>query len=239
MKLRIAILFVICFFLFVSCETVNPPESTDTAQTDITSGETTALSPSTTATETSATTDSETEGTAGDVGGEHMGDDLYGPYIGLVDTISFLPDTFSWDKPTSDAVQIFADTIDREDKPDRPALLYYLVHELNLTRADLETYYAKYEVTNVSEEVYAGLLTDDIQEAMQILKEPYTFYFDGGLYTVYDLFEMQKQNALAFDVADSEYNDEWASIKDYIATADNGIQYDPALVDFVASHVKS
>ena len=161
----------------------------------------------------SVNTSIETEGKENEaIGGTHMGDDLYSPYNGYVDTIIYKKGTFS-----ENYAQYMTEFDEMEGEWDynRPALMYYLVCEMNLTRDDLETYYAALGYEDVPEYVYAGLLADTLEESMQLLKTEYAFYDNGKLYTIYDVYEMQEDQTLTFDITDVAYDSVWESINTY------------------------
>lgn len=147
------------------------------------------------------------------LGGTHMGDDLYSPYNGYVDTIVYKKGTFS-----ENYAQYMTKFDEMEGKwnYNRPALMYYLVCEMNLTRNDLETYYTALGYENVPEYVYTGLLADSLEESMQLLKTEYAFYNNGKLYTIYDVYEMQETRTFAFDMNDAAYDTVWENINAYL-----------------------
>lgn len=167
------------------------------------------------------------------VGGSHMGDELYSPYSGYVDTVVYKEGTFS---------ENFGEYMDEFDEMegkwenDRPALMYYLAQKMNLTREDLEIYYAALGFENVPESIYKGLLTDSLAESMQLLKTEYAFYNDGKLYTVYDVYELEAEDKLEFNVTDTRYNSVWESISNYLETT-NAISVSNNLMQFVNQNV--
>lgn len=167
------------------------------------------------------------------VGGSHMGDELYSPYSGYVDIVVYKEGTFS---------ENFGEYMDEFDEMegkwenDRPALMYYLVQKMNLTREDLEIYYDALGFENVPESIYEGLLTDSLAESMQLLKTEYAFYNDGKLYTVYDVYNLETENMLAFNAMDSAYNSVWENISDYLDTT-NVIGVSNDFMQFVNQNV--
>ncbi len=149
------------------------------------------------------------------VAGEHMGDELYSPYIGYVDGVVYRKGTFS--ENYAKYMGKFDET-EGEWEYDRPAVMYYLTQEMELTREDLETYYAAVGYENVPEYVYEGLLTDSLEESMQLLKSDYAFYNNGKLYTVYDIYTSSKISSKNdfIDFTAEEYDQVWLDIDKYL-----------------------
>ena len=145
------------------------------------------------------------------IGGEHMGDELISPYSGYVDTIIALENTFS-----EQYYLYIGDFLETKWDNNRPALMYHLAREMKLTRDDIETYFTALGCENVPESVYSGLLADTLEESMQLLKTEYAFYNNGKLYTIYDVYEMNKAKTLTFDVTSAEYDSVWESINTYL-----------------------
>ena len=147
---------------------------------------------------------------------------LYSRYVErLVD----VPGTFSdnaWGY-----VNTFIETEDKSDHT-RPALLWYLAQEMDLTREDFEAYFAAFDsyyasvgylpdnIATVPERIYEGLMADTLEETMQLLKSDLAFYYDGKLYTVYDIYEMYENGTLPFDITDSAYDEVWKNISFYL-----------------------
>lgn len=151
--------------------------------------------------------------TSSAIGGTHMGDLLYTPYPYYVDGVSKRKNTFS-----ENYADYMDDYVQMEGKweNNRPAVLYYLACEMELTRDDLDTYFNALGYENVPESVYSGLLADTLEESMQLLKTKYAFYNNGKLYTIYDVYEMQEAKTLTFDVTSAEYDSVWESINTYL-----------------------
>lgn len=169
------------------------------------------------------------------LGGAHLGDDLYSPYNGYVDTIVYKKGTFS-----ENYAQYMTKFDEMEGKwnYNRPALMYYLVCEMSLTRSDLETYYAALGYENVPESVYSGLLADTLEESMQLLKTEYAFYSNGKLYTIYDVYEMQEAKTLTFDITSAEYASVWESINTYL-NSEYAYDVGENITQFVAQKVEA
>ena len=98
----------------------------------------------------------------------------------------------------------------------RPAVMYHLAREMNLTREDLEVYYTALGYENVPENIYEGLLAETLEESMQLLKTEYAFYNNGKLYTLYDIYKLDNENALPFNVDGDVYDSVWQSIDAYL-----------------------
>lgn len=205
-KMLLIILTICCVICLYSCanENVNYPQDS-TINNEIITDETNDILK----TEDSDVTPSE-------IGGTHMGDDLYSPYNGYVDTIVYKKGTFSENYAL---YMTKFDEMEGKWENNRPALMYYLVCEMNLTRNDLETYFTALGYENVPEYVYLGLLADSLEESMQFLKTEYAFYNNGKLYTIYDVYEMQKTKTFAFDINDAAYDTVWENINVYLNSA--------------------
>ncbi len=141
--------------------------------------------------------------------------ELLSPYMGMVDGVVYKKDTFS-----REYAAYMDDYLEMEEKWqfDRPALLYYLSQEMDLTREDLELYFAALGIDEVPGHVYDGLLAETKAESMQLLKSEFAFYHDGKLYTVYDVYAMEHSESLPFDLLSSEFTEIWQNISDYLAT---------------------
>ncbi len=141
--------------------------------------------------------------------------ELLSPYSGLVDGVSYQKGTFS------EQYAAYMDgyvAMEGKWQFDRPALLYYLSKQMELTKQDLEAYFAALDVDTVPASVYDGLLADTVEESMQLLKSEFAFYHDGKLYTVYDIYALEHAEALAFEPTASQFADTWQNISDYLAT---------------------
>ena len=169
------------------------------------------------------------------VGGSHLGDELYSPYTFLVDHIVNTDGTFS--EHYFDYMDEFH-AMERKWNHDRPALIYYLAKKMNLTREDLETYYAAVGVENVPESVYLGVLADTLGESMQYLKTEYAFYNNGKLYTIYDIYDLYNKNQLDFDINDPVYDPVWKCVFDYLDTPHETITWGDPLKQFVLKNTK-
>jgi len=148
-------------------------------------------------------------------GGVDDGDPLYSPYSRYVDGVVRLKGTFS-----ENYSLYMVGFVEMEGKWEynRPALLYHLAREMNLTREDLESYYSALGADSVPEHIYAGLLADTLEESMLLLKSEYAFYSDGRLYTVYDIYKLDSEGVLPFNVDDSAYDGVWKNIDAYLRT---------------------
>ena len=167
------------------------------------------------------------------IGGSHLGDELYSPYSGYVDTIIYKKGTFS-----EHYAQYIEEFVEMEGKweNDRPAVMYHLAQAMGLTRNDLEIYYAALGYENVPESIYAGLLADTLEESMQLLKTDYAFYHAGKLYTAYDIYNMQQSKSLTFDINDPVYDEVWESIHEYISSYPS--IYDTRIMQFVEENLQ-
>ena len=135
-KMLITILIICCVICLYSCanESVNNPQDSIMNNNELTANETGDIFE----TEDHDIGDIDMGDTSSEIGGSHMGDELYSPYNGYVDTIVYKKGTFS-----ENYAQYMTKFDEMEGKwnNNRPALMYYLVCEMNLTRNDLETYY--------------------------------------------------------------------------------------------------
>jgi len=165
-------------------------------------------------------------------GGAHMGDKLYSPYNTLFDHIQFLPGTFAMD--ASPYIDRFIEEYEPNDGHDRPSVMYYLAQAMELTREDLEAYYKELGAFDqMTEDMYQGLLTDDLEESMQLLKTPYAFYRGGKLYTVYDLYEMQDAEPAGSFTRDAAYAGTWNAIWEYVSTPKTDLVLADDLIAYV------
>ena len=166
---------------------------------------------------TNPDTHKEDIGTDLPIGGEHMGDDLFSPYVALVDMVVYSKGTFS---ENYGAYMGEFDEMEGKWKNDRPSVMYHLSKTMNLTREDLEKYYASLDIENVPEDIYVGLLADSVEESMKLLKSKYAFYHDGKLYTVYDVYKLNciqsESPDVPFDPTAEEYDQVWLNIDEYL-----------------------
>ena len=168
-------------------------------------------------THTHTDTHKEDVGTDLPIGGEHMGDELFSPYVALVDMVVYSKGTFS---ENYGAYMSEFDEMEGKWRNDRPSVMYHLSKTMNLTRADLEEYYTSLDIQNVPENIYEGLLADSVEESMQLLKSKYAFYSDGKLYTVYDIYAINcihsESSDIPFDATAEEYDQVWLNIDEYL-----------------------
>ena len=177
------------------------------------------------------------------IGGSHIGDALWEKYIYLVDFVSRVKDTFTEDEDFLSYMNPYA--WKKDWGYDRPCVMYYLVQEMELTREDLEIYYAaiakqtaKLGYETIPEEVYTGLLTDTLAESMQRFRSPYAFYYEGNLYNVYEVYKLDCAGKLPFDAADPTYGEVWTNILAYVNT---GVSTNPVhsnLLKYIEEHVQ-
>ncbi len=166
---------------------------------------------------TNPDTHKEDVGTDLPIGGDHMGDELISPYVALVDMVVYSKGTFS-----ENYGAYMSEFTEMEGKwqNDRPSVMYHLSKTMNLTREDLEKYYASLNIENVPENIYVGLLADSVEESMQLLKSQYAFYYDGKLYTVYDVYALNCTQSVSpdvpFDATAEEYDQVWLNIDEYL-----------------------
>ncbi len=143
--------------------------------------------------------------------------ELYNRYV---DRLVYVPDTFP--VKASEYMENYT-KIEEESEHDRPALLWYLAREMDLTRKDFERYFAAFDSLRtdydnsdkVPEIIYDGLMADTLEESMQLLKSEYAFYNDGKLYTINEIGEMYENGTLPFDITDSAYDEVWKNISSY------------------------
>ncbi len=167
-------------------------------------------------------------------GGGHEGDELYSPYDGRTGSIVFLPGTFA---ENSGEYCTEYEALRRDDPYTAPSLMYYLTHAMGLTEADLRTYYEAAGVTDVPDTLIKGLLAESAEESMQLLKDPYSFYSDGALYTVYDLYELRDDERVKPILESGEYGETWDAVSAYIAETNGTLTtYPDDLIAFVESN---
>ena len=149
------------------------------------------------------------------IGGGHMGDELISPYVAVVDMVTYSKGTFSenYGRYMSEF-----DKMEGKWENNRPSVMYHLSKAMNLTREDLEEYFASLDIQNVPENIYAGLLADSVEESMQLLKSKYAFYCDGKLYTIYDVYSSSKtlSDKNPVDFTDEKYDQVWLNIDEYL-----------------------
>ena len=206
---------------------------TNVPETDIPETE----APETAASETlpdETPTPPETTDVVDDIGGSHMGDMLYPRYVVYVDNVGSVDGTFSeeyWNYIPGYVA------MEEEWGHSRPCILYYLVQETGADRANIERYFDARGIENVPERIYQGLLSDDPKEAMQLLKSDYSFYHDGNLYNVYDVYNMNASKSLTFDPSDAAYDEVWENIGNLMELT--GKSLDPNVEKFIVEHTKS
>ncbi|MCI8388370.1 MAG: hypothetical protein HFE63_07915 [Clostridiales bacterium] len=162
------------------------------------------------------------------IGGNNMGDELLSPY-GIFDHIQYIAGTFVESATTYVAqyAKLFPD-----DTPDRPSVLYYVAQAMDLTQEDLEIYFKELGIADqITDNMYKGLLTDDLSESMQLLKTPYAFYKDGKLYTIYNLYASKNTEEVKAFVEQEEYANTWKAIQEYLEI-DGGYEYSSNLISY-------
>lgn len=177
------------------------------------------------------------------IGGDRSGDALWGIYIYLVDFVSTQKDTFTEEEEFGTYMNPYAQK--KDWGYDRPCVMYYLVQEMELTREELEIYYAAIEkrtaklgYETIPEYVYTGLLTDSLAEMMQLFKSPYAFYHDEKLYNVYDVYELDCAGTLPFDAADEVYDAVWENILAYVNTDVSTHPVHEELLKYIEEHAQ-
>lgn len=149
-------------------------------------------------------------------------DDPRAIYSIYADELVSVPDTFS--EKASEYLEGYS-KIDEEWRYGRPALLWYLAREMDLTREDIEKYFAAFDSVyaelgenKVPENIYDGIMADTLEESMQLLKSDYAFYNDGELYTIYRMEDMILNDTLPFDITAPAYDEVWKNISDFWET---------------------
>ena len=180
-----------------------------------------------------------------DIGGEHMGDELFGLYIGYVDTMLFYDttlDSFDFDeyaKLTQEYEQYYRDATTMSGYSlARPPLLYYCVKKLNLTQADINTYNNVRGLVNLPQKMIDSLFLEDENEAKKVFKSPYVLYSDGKIYNVYEVMRLKDDEISSLKVTQDEMKEFIDNISNYIERCKKSnvnimdIQYD-AVDDFI------
>ena len=230
---------------------------TDTEAT-VAETETTTSETETTTAETETTvTDADTNVTDGDTDvkvtydeyinqlleyytGEGRGNDyLYPLYLSFVDGISFSGGIFR------DNMDALSESIDKFEygtrdgnkySNSRVPLWYHLVHDLNLTREDVEQYYKDVGVNlnNIPAEIIDALFLEDENEAKKILINPLAFYADDSIYNLYELYEMGIEKTFQLNIDKEEMAETFSRIVIYLKETENGsISYSDAFLAFV------
>ena len=88
------------------------------------------------------------------IGGDHMGDELISPYVAIVDLVTYSKGTFS---ENYGRYMSGFDEMEGKWENNRPSVMYHLSKAMNLTREDLEEYFASLDIQNVPENIYTGL----------------------------------------------------------------------------------
>ncbi len=176
------------------------------------------------------------------IGGSHIGDALWEKYIYLADFVSKAKDTFTVREDFDTYMTPYANK--KDWGYDRPCVMYYLTQSMELTREDLEVYYAaiakqtaKLGYETIPEEVYTGLLTDSLGESMQRFKSPYAFYYEEKLYNVYEVYKLDGAGELPFDAADPAYDAVWVNILAYVNTGESTNPVNTLLRKYIEEHV--
>ncbi len=216
-KIIVLISILSLIVLLVGCNSIKP-STDDTSPTSPETNEPAIEQPSdSNSNETDSSTDNENNDTTEETtaGAVDAGDELYSPYSYYVDGVVRRKGTFS--ENYGNYMSTF-DEMEGKWEYNRPAVMYHLVREMNLTREDLEVYYTALGYENVPENIYEGLLAETLEESMQLLKTEYAFYNNGKLYTVYDVYKLDNENALTFNIDDDMYDSVWQSIAAYLKT---------------------
>jgi len=175
-------------------------------------------------------------------GGSHMGDELYPLYIPIAGILSVTPgdDTFMVTKSAEVAaasdeyLRIYA-----ENRSILPPLVYYVIHELDLTKEEVEYYYRH---SNVSEEYIDALFCEDEEEAKKLLKSRYAFQIGENIYNIYEIQQMAAEKSVSSEVQAYMKTDEFKgvieNIKDYLNNADPmKNHYDASVYSFIEPYV--
>ncbi|MBO6053881.1 MAG: hypothetical protein J6Q17_09090 [Clostridia bacterium] len=169
-------------------------------------------------------------------GGTFMGDELYSPYDFLTGSLVYQVGTFT---ERSDPYCREYEVLWNNDRNATPCLMYYLAHEMELTSEDLIEYYSACGIENVPDSLLSGILADSPTESMKMLKDPYSFYHEGKIYTVYDLYDLQDAAIYNDIVNDPENKDIWNHVRDYVLEINmkNDNYYSKELVSFIEMNV--
>jgi len=117
--------------------------------------------------------------------------------------------------------------------PYRPPLVYYVIHELNLSRLEVEYYYRNYDVTD---EFIDALFCEDVDEARARLKNPHAFKIGYTIYPVFEFMNLIEADELTDEmreyIGSDEYNEVIDNLKKYIIEKNVEDQF---LIEFVNS----
>jgi len=112
----------------------------------------------------------------------------------------------------------------------RPPLVYYVIHDLNLSREEVEYYYRNYDVTD---EFIDALFCEDVEEAKSRLKYPLAFKIGNSVYHVYELMDLIAYNNLTPEIEAYIGSDEYNAVIHNIQKRLETTAYDEqSLIDF-------
>lgn len=174
-------------------------------------------------------------------GGGYMGDELYPLYTPLAGILSVNPgdDTFMVTK-AAEVAMVSEEYMNlyTENRSTLPPLVYYVIHELDLTREEIEYYYRN---SNVSTEYIDAFFVDDVETAKELLKSQYAFQIGECTYNIYEIQQMASEKSISRELQAYMNSDEFKevieNINDYLDDVDPfGIHYEASVFTFVESH---
>ena len=98
------------------------------------------------------------------------------------------------------------------DMASSPPLMYYLVHRMGLSKAEMYDYYR----TNVPPSMIDYLFIEDVEEAKRALMVDCAFYSEGKVYSFYEVYNAEMAGEPLFDITASDHAATWWDIYDYL-----------------------
>lgn len=148
--------------------------------------------------------------------GNVTGDDelalRYKPFSGIV---GFTPGDGSIFEKRSQELAKATDAFFTEyanDIASSPPLMYYLVHKMGLTRAQMRDYYSP----NVPPTTIDYLFIEDVEEAKRALMMDCAFYAEGKVYSFYEVYRAEMAGEPLFDITASDHAATWWNVYDYL-----------------------
>ena len=183
------------------------------------------------------------EDTEHNQGGSHMGDELYPLYMPIAGILSVTPGDDTSMVTKSAEVAAASDEYLKlygENRSSLPPLVYYIIHELDLTREEVEYYYRD---SIVSADYIDALFIDDVEIAKKLLKSPYAFQIEENIYNIYEIQQIAAEKSISRELqaymSSDEFKEVIENINDYLDNADPlRNHYDTSVFSFIESSVE-
>jgi len=98
------------------------------------------------------------------------------------------------------------------DMASSPPLMYYLVHRMGLSKAEMYDFYSP----NVLPPLVDYLFIEDVEEAKRALMMDCAFYSEGKVYSFYEVYRAEMAGEPLFDITASDHAATWWDIYDYL-----------------------